>query len=968
MRLIFISILVLSASITSIARITLEKSNQPVFSEQRGFYTDTFSLKISSDPEGGIIRYTLDGTNPQNSATVIQVQSPARIKIDPESQEGNRAQNPGVVVRACSQNNGYTFSDVETHTFLFVNRVKDLSPDETKPGPNWPEQTRTGQWIDYGMDPDVTSDIRYADLIDDALMDIPTISLVTNLNNLFNPDSGIWVNANMHGPEWERFCSIELLNPDGSEGFQVNAGMRIRGGWSRHPYNPKHAFRLFFREKYGDAKLIYPLFENEGVSEFDKIDLRTSQNYSWSYSGEFEGAYATMTKDVFSRDLQREMGKPYTRSRYYHLYINGVYWGLFQTQERSEARYAQSYFGGDNEDYDVIKPNITSDYQETGIEATDGSLDSWEDVWQDTKTGFGSNSVYFKIQGKNTDGSRNPEYANLVDIENLIDYMFIIFFTGNFDSPTNVWWQNKHPKNFYCIYNRESNEGYKFFIHDAEHTLNTVAGFGPGTVGLYENRVNLGFRTDGYQMTCSQFIKFHPQWLHFRLASNEEFKMLMADRIYELFFNAGLMTPDKTTELFLSRTKEIEMAIIAESARWGDAQHHPARTKDDDWQFAVDDIVDNYFPYRTEIVIDQLKEVGWYPDIDPPVFSSEITEDIQNVTAGFKFKIINPNNDGSIIYTTNGTDPRKIGGNESKTATNGDDEVEITINYSTVVKARIKNGSTWSAIDEVFLVTADDKSNLKVTEIHYHPFDGAGIDNTEYEFLELKNIGNEPINLSGCYFTGNSINYTFPQATLIYPGKFIVIVSNTDQFINRYHFEPSGEYSAQLSNGGETLTLVTPDSVTIFSITYDDNSPWPEEADGLGYSIVPVELNPTGDLNNPSNWRISLHVNGSPGKDDTEESYVKEEPETEFAGYQQMRIYPNPFETTTVIEYSVQNSGHTDLSVYNIMGQKVETLVNTEQPAGNYSIEWNVSEIKTGVYIVVLKVKGKVEYLKIVKN
>jgi hypothetical protein len=965
MRLIFSLILVLSVVSTSIARNTLLKSNPPVFSEQRGFYTDTFNLEISSDPEGGVIRYTLDGTNPQISETAIQVQSPARIKIDPESQEGNRAQNPGVVVRACSQNNGYTFSDVETHTFLFINRVTDLSPDETKPGPNWPDQTRSGQWIDYGMDPDVTNDIRYTDLIDNALMDIPTISLVTNLNNLFNPDSGIWVNANMHGSEWERFCSIELLNPDGSEGFQVNAGMRIRGGWSRHPYNPKHAFRLFFREKYGDAKLIYPLFENEGTSEFDKIDLRTSQNYSWSYSG--NGKYNTMTRDVFSRDLQREMGNPYTRSRYYHLYINGVYWGIFQTQERAEARYAQSYFGGDIEDYDVIKPNITSNYVETGVEATDGSLDSWEDVWLETQKGFGSNSAYFKIQGKNTDGSRHPAYTNLVNVKNLIDYMLIIFFTGNFDSPVNVWGHNKHPKNFFIIYNRESNKGYKFFIHDAEHTLNTMADIGPGTVGLYENRVNLGFRTDEYQMTCSQFIDFQPQWLHFRLASNEEFKMLMADRIYELFFNDGLMTPDKAIELFLSRTKEIEMAIIAESARWGDAQYHPARTKDDDWQFAIDDIVYNYFPYRTEIVIDQLKEVGWYPDIDPPVFSSEITEDIQNVTAGFKFKITNPNTGGSIIYTTDGTDPRLIGGNESETATNGDDEVEITINYSTVVKARIKDGSTWSAMDEVFLVTADDKSNLKVTEIHYHPFDGVGIDNNEYEFLELKNIGNEPINLSGCYFTGFCINYTFPQATLIYPGEFIVLVSNTDEFIKRYYFEPFGEYSAQLANSGETLTLVTPGSITIFSITYNDNSPWPEEADGLGYSIVPVELNPTADLNDPANWRISLYVNGSPGKDDTEENYSNV-PETEFAGYQQIRNFPNPFETKTVIEYFIPVLGYTDLSIYNVMGQKVETLVSKEQPAGYYLIEWNAPEIKTGVYIIVLKVNGMKEYLKIVKN
>ena len=43
------------------------------------------------------------------------------------------------------------------------------------------------------------------------------------------------------------------------------------------------------------------------------------------------------------------------RGEYYHLYINGQYWGLFNTCERPEASYGETYFGGRKEDYDVIK-------------------------------------------------------------------------------------------------------------------------------------------------------------------------------------------------------------------------------------------------------------------------------------------------------------------------------------------------------------------------------------------------------------------------------------------------------------------------------------------------------------------------------------------------------------------------------------------------------------------------------------
>src|SRR5690606_32151805 len=145
--------------------------------------------------------------------------------------------------------------------------------------------------------------------------------------------------ADNHGVAWERPISLELIQTDGSADFQINAGLRIRGGFSRTASNPKHAFRVFFRDEYGEGKLDFPLFGEEGVDEFDSFDLRTTQNYSWSFQGSGQHAFV---RDVFSRDLQREMGQPYTRSRFYHLYINGQYWGLYQTQERSEADYAAS--------------------------------------------------------------------------------------------------------------------------------------------------------------------------------------------------------------------------------------------------------------------------------------------------------------------------------------------------------------------------------------------------------------------------------------------------------------------------------------------------------------------------------------------------------------------------------------------------------------------------------------------------
>ena len=200
------------------------------------------------------------------------------------------------------------------------------------------------------MDPDVVNDARYKDLVDDALLSIPSISIVTPLANLFNASTGIYVNATAGRVGLGAAGLVELIYPDGTEGFQIDAGLRIRGGYGRQGSNAKHGFRLFFRAE-SRSKLQYPLFGDEGVDAFEKVDLRTEQNYSWAFKGsqgDDNGSKNTMLREVFSRDLQGATGQPYTRSRYYHLYLDGQYWGVYQTQERSEARYAASYFGGNS--------------------------------------------------------------------------------------------------------------------------------------------------------------------------------------------------------------------------------------------------------------------------------------------------------------------------------------------------------------------------------------------------------------------------------------------------------------------------------------------------------------------------------------------------------------------------------------------------------------------------------------------
>ncbi len=538
------------------------------FDHEAGFYDGPFALVLKTDASGHKIVYTLDGSNPQTSASAVMAYSPVSISVDPESTAG-RAKTPVFIVRASLAADGFAPSRPVTTSYIFIDEVLT----QGYPGGDWPASSLNDQVIDLAMDGDVVNDPRYSSQMEESLLEIPTISLVTDNADMFSSSSGIYVNSYAHGEQWERECSVELINPDKSQGFQVNAGVRIRGGASRKGDNPKHAFRLFFRKEYGPGKLVYPLFGDEGATEFDKIDLRTEQNYSWSMDGD---KHNTFLRDIFARDTQRAMGQPYTRGRYYHLYLNGMYWGIFQTEERPQADYAETYFGGDEEDYDVIKVSVEA--WPYFNEATDGTMAPWQDLLNKCNRGFTSNADYFALEGKDQYGKPVKNTRVFVDIDNLIDYMMVIFYTGNVDAPVSAFNSNAMANNYFAISNHENKgKGFVFIAHDSEHTMFIDPIYAHN--GLYENRVTI----NDPSMTVTGINNFQPQWLHQKLLANAEYRLRFADRAYRQFSAGGVFSPEKCLERFRERKEQIDTAIIAELARWGDAKTAIPRNKIDDW-------------------------------------------------------------------------------------------------------------------------------------------------------------------------------------------------------------------------------------------------------------------------------------------------------------------------------------------------------------------------------------------------
>ena len=604
------------------------------FSVDRGFYDAPFDLEITTDTLAAEIRYTTDGSEP--TATQGTVYS-GPITIDRTT-----------TLRAAAFKSAYIPTNIDTQTYIFIADVVQQSPGGAAPGPGWPTGSVNGQSIVYGMDPDIVNHATWGPQMADALTAIPSMSIVTDLDNLFDSSTGIFVNPRGDGRGWERPTSLELIYPpdasgpgfpDGAdEGFQIDAGLRIRGGYSRSGNNPKHAFRLFFRREYGAGKLNYPLFGSEGVDKFDKFDLRTSQNYSWAFGGPNNN---TMVREVFSRDLQGEMGQPYTRSRYYHLYLNGQYWGIFMTQERTEARFAASYMGGDPEDYDAIKQNDSRE-----IFATDGNLAAYRRLWQKTINGFSDDVAYYRAQGLNPDGTPNPAYEKLLDVDNLIDYMVITYYTGDRDGPGSRY-TTPRPNNYAAIYNRANPDGWKFFEHDSEHSLGT------GENNMVEPLLSGDSRR-------AEFRYFNAHWLHEQLSANDNYARRFADRLFQHFSGDGVLTDENALAKIDARAAQIDTAIIAESARWGDTKTNPPRNRNH-WLTDVGE-VRSWITGRTGTVIGQVRNVGWYPNVDGPDF---------NQPGGIvppDFELLMGAPSGRIWYTLDGTDPRADDGSISPTA------------------------------------------------------------------------------------------------------------------------------------------------------------------------------------------------------------------------------------------------------------------------------------------------------------
>ena len=381
---------------------------------------------------------------------------------------------------------------------------------------------------------------------------------------------GIYTLATSQGVNYERPASAELFFPDGTrDGFQINCGLRIAGGASRSSLTPKHGLRLLFKTQYGASKLNYRFFDDTEVDAFDSIAFRPNFNMSWVRTdnsgplnnGNADGAertHAIYVRDQFTKDSYTAMGQVGAHERFVHLYINGVYWGIYNPCERTDAAFAATYFGGEKEDYDAIFSDLSSVSR-----PVDGDKNAWNTMLDLAGQGLTTPASYAAIQ-------------SYLDVTNLADYMMLNFYCATVDWP----WQNWN-----ALRKREPNAQFRMIVWDAEYTLETPP-------WVPEDRTGVG----GASSEADS-----PARLYHHLRQNAEWRMLFADRAHRHFFNGGALTRERATTRFEQLCDVIDRAIVGESARWGDVvRTTQPYTRNAEWLTEKRRLLDEFFPSRTE--------------------------------------------------------------------------------------------------------------------------------------------------------------------------------------------------------------------------------------------------------------------------------------------------------------------------------------------------------------------------------
>lgn len=749
-------------------------------------------------------------------------------------------------------------------------------------------------------------------LIDEEI-NLPVISIVTDSANFFDDSIGIYITGTngIRGScdatvrnlnqDWERPVNIELYEKDGSLAFNQEAGIKIFGGCSRTRF-PQKSLALYARKGYGKGSFDYKLFPDKNIYHFKSFVLRSSA----------DDQVRTFMRDALAQYVAiGDMDLDFQAYRPAVVYFDGEYWGIHNLREKISEHYIVSNYNIDKKDINILQSNNSAVY---------GTQVQYIDLMN-----------YIKVNSLATTAAYTY-FKSQIEIDQFIDYEILHIYLAERDWPGNniKYWNS----------NTIEQKRWRWICFDLDQTF---------------------IRTTSNTLADATAINGpswpNPPWSTLLLRSlldNHDFRNRFIQRY--AFYISSSFSPARLESIVDNFKSVLEPEIPRHITKWGGLMDKdsketwmpPTFSSLAQWLNNINTLK-GFIRERPSVALEHLKNkfglknlvtVKVSSNIDAagqvllydrkvpkPVFSGKLFTDVPvllRATSNPGFKFSNWELRGSI----------------SKTETAA--EISLTFGGNQEIRAFYEKVE----INEPIVI---------INEINYN----SSGDFNSGDWVEIHNRQNDPVDLSGWKLKDNNPEneYVFPLGTIIPSSGYLVICEDISSFVSKFHYliHFRGNTGFGFNDEDEVIKLLDSNNKPVDSVHYTNKYPWPEIAEGKGYSLM-LKM---PDLNNDlaENWTRSLK--GTPGSRNDDITGIINGKWSENRQHEIKQNYPNPCSSATTINYRIIAGGNVRIRVFNITGMEMATLVNEYQNPDSYSIVLNTRSFMNGIYFYTMDVDSK---------
>jgi hypothetical protein len=645
----------------------------------------------------------------------------------------------------------------------------------------------------------------------DATHSMPVVALSFNPDDFFDPATGIYPN---HGQDWGRQVQVEFFEEDGKRAFSQAAIAEVHGTGSAS--FPQKSLKIKALANNGDGYFQYPIFPDQPFEEYKNLLLRNG-GQDWNVTLMRDGFVSSLASDL--SDLDGILAQPKLHLQAFRpgvAYLNGQYWGIHNLQEQMKADYVAQHFDLKADEFDLI---------ENDAEVVAGDMERWEDF----------------VDFLNTHNFVNVEhYKQLqihLDLPHFMDYAAFNIISDNADWPGN---------NLRRWRERNGNDArWRFLSFDFDLSFGLLKIDGSN---LLFNTGDASANSLARALDASSNNWPNPWWTTLPLRKameSPDFRHAFINRSAD-FLNV-LFAPERVD----SRMDEFEAMYAPEIQRHFDR-----------WS-------QGWNPWSDNLLI--MRRFG----AERPTFVRQHFVDFFDEITGTASVNLSaqPANGGGISISTIDLPPDKLPW--SGTYFMG---VEIPISADPAPGFVFKKWSDASteavkslnlvgdvAITAIFEKGSTATNAIVINEINYNSPDGG-------DWLELFNPNDHAVDISGWVLEDEGGSYfNLPDNTVLEAGGHLVLVENMEEFsaFNPQVGNALGSFGDcghgfKLNNGGELISLKNADLVLIDSVRYDDELPWPSDADDLGLSLQLIGWELDNAL--PASWVAQLPTPGQPNQ------------------------------------------------------------------------------------------------------